>query len=317
MGEYIHHPKKAGIYKLICRVNGKIYVGKTVNLRKRLYDHKNSENLENVNNFVIHKAIKKYGWDSFDVEILEIIEDFDKHRDKQKILNIESHYINLLESTNPERGYNICKFSTDRTGLFHSEETKQKISAANKGRKLSKESIEKMRMTKTGVPHKGHSPEALEKMRQSKLGKKRPEFSKEWRENIGKGHRGLKMSEEAKQKISEAHKGKPKSEEAVEKMRQSRIGSKATEETKRKMSESRKGKKISEKQKQILIECNKNRVITEQIRKNMSNAQKGNKNASGRRSEEVKQRMRESRLAYLQKQKESKSEIRYIETMLD
>ena len=35
------HLKSAGIYKLTCSTNGKIYIGKAVNLYKRLNRHKN------------------------------------------------------------------------------------------------------------------------------------------------------------------------------------------------------------------------------------------------------------------------------------
>ncbi len=63
---------------------------------------------------------------------------------------------------------------TRQKGFKHSEETKRKIGLANaiklKGKKQSKETIEK---------------------RASKLrGKKRPKFSKEWRENMRKSHIG-------------------------------------------------------------------------------------------------------------------------------
>lgn len=297
------YPKVAGIYKLVCNANNKIYVGKANNLHIRLSHHGNSINHKIISRYPIHSAIKKYGWDSFNVEILETIEDFNKNIDKEKILNLESHYIKLLDATNPTIGYNICKFSNDNTGNVLTEAHKLKISLAHRGKPKSKESIEKMRKTKTGVPHPGHSAESLEKMSLSKLGKKRPEFSEEWKNNIGMGHTGLVMSEEAKEKISKAHKGKSKSKEHVEKMRKASTGKKHSEETKKKMSESQKGRKLSEEHRQKLIQANVGRKMSDDAKDKMRKAQTGNSNASGKRSEESKQRMREARLAHLEKQK--------------
>lgn len=45
MGKHIIYPKAAGIYKLTCDNNGKIYIGKSINIRKRLESHKNCKNI--------------------------------------------------------------------------------------------------------------------------------------------------------------------------------------------------------------------------------------------------------------------------------
>ena len=41
MGPNVEYPKEAGIYKLTCSDNGKIYIGKAVNLYNRINAHKN------------------------------------------------------------------------------------------------------------------------------------------------------------------------------------------------------------------------------------------------------------------------------------
>lgn len=304
METIVKYPKKAGVYKLTSKINGKIYIGKAINLQKRLSEHKNSENKEIVNNFIIQKAIKKYGWDSFDVEILELLEDFDKNRDNQKILNMESVYINLLDATNPEIGYNVSKFSRDRTGCSASEETRLKMSMASKGKPKSKEHIERMRISKTGLTRKAHSPEALEKMRQSKIGKKRPPFSEQWKRNIGKGHLGIAMPESTKQKIREANLGREMSDTHKEKLRIINTGKKISEETKEKIRQGNIGNQHTKETKEHLRNVNLGRKMSPEAKEKMSNVQKGNKNASGKRSEETKQKMRESRLAYLKKREE-------------
>jgi len=281
MGPRNEYPKEAGVYKLTSTGSNKIYIGKAVNLYLRLNQHKNSENRKGIKGYYIQNAIKKHGWSSFTVEILEIFEVFDKTKDNKKLLERESYYIELFDSTNVNKGYNICKYSTDRTGLTVSEETRRKISLASLGKPKSKEAIEKMRKTKTGVPHKGHSPEALVKMRQSKLGKSRPEFSEEWKQNIGKGHLGMILSEETKLKMSQSSLGKHKSEKHVENMRLANLGKTHSEETKQKMSRSQLGRVHTEETKEKLRQVNVGRKMSLEARENM----------------------RKSRLAYIEKQK--------------
>lgn len=89
MSDLIGYPKKAGIYKLTC-VNGKVYIGKSVNIFNRLRQHKNPKVKYHLQN-----AILKYGWDSFTVEILEVYDKFDKEKDNKFLLERESFYIEL------------------------------------------------------------------------------------------------------------------------------------------------------------------------------------------------------------------------------
>lgn len=238
-------PSRAGIYKLTCKINGKIYIGKSVNINRRMGNYRRYDKSIGI---YFKSALLKHGWDSFDVEILEAFENFDKQNEKDNkfLLDMETSYIELFDSTNREIGYNLCKFSNDSTGIRFSEETRLKMSIAQ---------------------------------------------------------RGKKMSEESKIKISQSNKDKPKSKDHAAKCRVASLGHKHSEETKEKIRQGNKGKKLSEEHRQKLIEANKNRLITEETREKMRNSQIGKSNASGKRSEESKQRMRESRLSYLEKQK--------------
>ena len=68
--------------------------------------------------------------------------------------------------------------------------------------------------------------EQKQKISLSKLGKKRPPFSKEWKENLSKGLKG----------INTWSKGRKFSEEHKQKLNLTRIGRRHTEGTKKKMS---------------------------------------------------------------------------------
>lgn len=239
------HPKKAGVYKLTCINNGKIYIGKSYNIQQRLNRHKrDAEKIKNMGLF--QRAIAKHGWDSFNIEILEILEDFDKSTDGPILLEKEASYIRLYDSNNKKFGYNICEYSTDRTGHKCSDETRKKMSISRLGYRCSEETKEKMR-------NRVYSDETRDKMRQRKLGVPQTE---EHKEKIKHSNMGKVMSEESKQKLSLSTKGKSKSKEHVEKMRQSKLGKTLSEEHKLKLRGPRGPQKNKRKSKYAYTERN-------------------------------------------------------------
>jgi group I intron endonuclease len=58
-------PKKPGIYKLTNKINNKIYIGKSNNLYKRIIIHRGA-----YYNSLICRAIRKYGLNNFEWEVL-------------------------------------------------------------------------------------------------------------------------------------------------------------------------------------------------------------------------------------------------------
>jgi len=198
MRDNLKYPREAGVYKLTCGNNGKVYIGKSVNIYYRLSCHKSCEKKSN-GHYYFENAIIKHGWNSFNIEILKIIKDFNKLKDNHILLEKERHYIEFFDSTNPEKGYNICKSSTDRTGVKSSEETKRNISLGQMGRKHSEETKEKIRQSRLGKPGTPHSKEHKERMRELNLGKKMSIESKEKLRNL---KLGTKLSEETKAKMS-------------------------------------------------------------------------------------------------------------------
>ena len=169
---------KSGVYLLLNKINGKIYIGRSVNLCKRIRGEYKycSPTSYHSNNRIITKAIRKYGWENFEVSILE----FD---DKNNLTDLEIYWINHYDATNPNIGYNILKFGNESTGYKHSELTKQKISKSNMGKYCGDKN-----------PMFGKSHTALTKQLMSKKAKNRaPTFK-------NKHH-----SDEAKKRISLAN----------------------------------------------------------------------------------------------------------------
>ena len=240
MGNIPEWPNEAGIYKLNCIVNNKVYIGKTVCFRQRINFHKNSYKKPNVISF-LRNAIIKYGWDNFNIEIIETFKNFDKLRDNNYLLEREKYYISLYDSTNKDKGYNLCKFSTDRTGISLSQDTKNKLSEFNRGKKLSNKTKRKISESKRGKKfsdeHKKNlrdsklrnpmSEEHKEKLRQSNIGKKMSDITKN---KLRLALTGRKVSEETRKKLS-----RPCSDETKEKIRNGNLGRKHTPESIEKM----------------------------------------------------------------------------------
>lgn len=134
--------KENVIYKLTFP-NGKVYIGQTVQkLKNRLYRHCNESFRVKDSGFntIKSRAIRKYM--TFEVEVLYQGEDLDYN---------EINYIKEYNSLNREFGYNLE--SGGNLNKIVSEETREKISLANTGKKRKKFSEEtKLKMS---LAHKG------------------------------------------------------------------------------------------------------------------------------------------------------------------
>ena len=133
-------------------------------------------------------------------------------------------------------------------GKKHTQESKDKVSKANKGRKLTSYQKEKIiQSNRTRV----YGPETLKKISKINKGRK---FGKEVREKIAKSRIGMKLSEEHKKSIGLGVKGekngmfgKTHSAEVRKKLSMYRLGKPIPLSTREKISESLKGKFVGEK----------------------------------------------------------------------
>lgn len=101
---------------------------------------------------------------------------------------------------------NLCNLRDGgHGGINPSEETRQKMSIARKGRKDSPETLEKKRLASLG---RSPSMEARKKISASLKGNKSHGWSKESREKLSKSLKGRIFSAEHGKRISEAKKGK-------------------------------------------------------------------------------------------------------------
>lgn len=116
--KYEDNRNKCGVYRWVNLSYHKCYVGSSINLSKRFSLYYSLEVLKNAKNrSLICKALLKYGYSGFKLEILEYCH-------KSEVLSREQHYLDLLE---PE--YNILKVAGSTLGYKHTEETISKFKA--------------------------------------------------------------------------------------------------------------------------------------------------------------------------------------------
>lgn len=151
---------KTSIYK-ITGPDNKIYIGKTVNFKKRIQRH--ISNAKNGIKHHLYNAMRLYGIKMFKFEEIAI---FFNEKDAYEF---ERFYIEKYDLTNPNKGYNKSIGGIGgRSGVKLSDDEKIHLSNYWKNRKFTKETRLKISRSLTGKKHKESSKT---KMSKAKLGK--------------------------------------------------------------------------------------------------------------------------------------------------
>ena len=112
------------IYRFTNKSNGKVYIGLTTQtIHRRLSEHKYRFTSSD-RDHKLYQALRKYGWDNFDIEVIFIV------FDKTHLPEFEKLFIDEYDSFN--NGYNM----TSGDALI-SEETRDKLRQAMIGRNIT------------------------------------------------------------------------------------------------------------------------------------------------------------------------------------
>lgn len=204
-----------GIYK-ITSPSGKVYIGQSRDIKKRWSSHRRSGRTTK-----LYSSFRKYGVKYHKFEVIHELKECDASQDEMD--RLEQYYMDLYR----EHGFELLNLQEAGRSAVPSEETRRKMSEAQKGKKVSEETKRKLSKINSGKNH-------------PKYGTK---HSKETRDKISKANKGNKRSEEVKKKLSELKKGnknmlgKSHTEETKNKISMAKKGVKQSDETKKKRSE--------------------------------------------------------------------------------
>ena len=116
------------IYKITNKINGKSYIGQTIqNVKERFYQHCATKCSQAILNMVIHKAINKYGKSNFTIEVIEEVE-------STNLNDRERYWIRYYDSYN--NGYNSTEGGQDGIKLFKNLDTESIIREYKSGKSL-------------------------------------------------------------------------------------------------------------------------------------------------------------------------------------
>jgi group I intron endonuclease len=140
----------SGIYLILNKMNLDFYVGSasTNKFYARFSNH-----LFNLNGSKIVKlAVKKYHISQFAFLILEIFPEVVSKENNKKLLDLEDFYLksllpnyNILTEAGSSFGYKHTEMTRIKMRSYYSEERRMLIGNLNKGKKLSEDTIEKIR----------------------------------------------------------------------------------------------------------------------------------------------------------------------------
>ena len=214
----------SGIYCIENLINGKKYIGQSVNIKRRLSIHKTLLKNGKHHNEFLQRAWDKYGVDNF--AFYTLVECSVSELD-----SLEIYYIDVHNTTDDSKGYN--HESGGHINKTLSEDTKIKIGKANKGHR--------------------HTPETKAKMSKSRMGH---EVSEDTRRKISDAERGKTVSEEVRRRLSEVNTGKTLSVETKNKISQSTKGKPKSEEHKKHIKENHiKGSRIFSPELNEIFDC--------------------------------------------------------------
>jgi group I intron endonuclease len=183
-------PKTSGIYCFENIANGKKYIGKTVNIRKRIKDHLNGLLNGADKCLYLQNAWKKHGEESFYIYVV-------KECHLEELDEMEKFYIREWKTKSPN-GYNLTDGGDGTSGYLWSEEQRESIRGEKNHRygiPPSEETRKKWKKSrKMNSPYYGKT---LPEKTKAKMRENHADYSGSNNPNYGKHH-----SDETRAKIS-------------------------------------------------------------------------------------------------------------------
>lgn len=140
----------SGIYMIINKTTEDYYIGSAST--DRFYARFSNHLIYFRGSKVVKAAVKKYGLDNFAFLILELYPNIVTKENNKELLDLEDKYLkyllpnyNILTEAGSSFGYKHSEIDRIKMKEIYSNERREKIGSLNRGKKLSPETIERMR----------------------------------------------------------------------------------------------------------------------------------------------------------------------------
>jgi len=195
--------RKSGIYQILCKPTGKVYVGSAMDVWKRREEHRRNLLKGDHCNPHLQSAWDKYSGIRFEFAVLE-------YCPEASLVEREQFYIDDMKATDRIFGFNMSPVAGSQRGIKYGAEVRARRSAMMMGNKntlghhLTEDHKEKIRESLKGNTRtRGykHTEESRKKMAASQIGRKHPI---ETIEKIKASNKGKIRSYETRARVSAA-----------------------------------------------------------------------------------------------------------------
>jgi group I intron endonuclease len=183
--------KISGVYCIENILDGKKYIGKSINMDSRWKDHRWLLKNNKHGNDYLQNSYNIHGEENFKFWIVQEID----NNNSEVLILMETYWIVYYNShIQFGRGYNLTFGQEGINGCVYSEQTRQKMSKSQSGE---------------NNPNFGKttSDETKSKISKSLMGREGRKHSQETRDKISKGNKDKKCTDESKERMSKGQMG--------------------------------------------------------------------------------------------------------------
>lgn len=213
------------VYLIRCITSGSAYVGITCRPKIRWKEHRGAAKGTKQGAFRVHRSIAKHGVDAHRFDVVETFPTRSEASEAEQwwiayLRSLGAYVLNL--TTGGEGGARLssetcAKMSASRMGHPTSEETRRKISEAQKGRKLPAHQVEAMKNrtfsaeTRAKMSAAKKTPEIAARLRALN----QREYTPEYRKKLSDAHGPEVFTPELRRRMSEAQKNRIAAQQAI------------------------------------------------------------------------------------------------------